>query len=92
MTNIQLLFFSGTFVAMIAVQFVLLYKMNKVENRINEVNGEIESLKSSNKKAIDFCNTLFDKLKEIVNKVNPLLAAAPDKNTDVHEAQIKEEE
>ena len=91
MTNIQLLFFSSIFVVMIVAQFVILYKMNKIGSRINDVNTEIEALKSSNKKALDFCNTLFDKLKEIVNKVNPLLEAAPD-NTEVHEAQIKEEE
>lgn len=75
---------------MIIAQFVILYKMSKFSDRINKVNTEIDSLKESNKKAIDFCNTLFDKLKEIVNKVNPLLKAAPD-NTEVHEAQIKEE-
>ena len=71
MTNIQLLFFSGLFAAMIVAQFVILYKMRKLEK-------VTEELQDKSKKALDFCNTLYDKLKEIVNKINPLLEAAPD--------------
>ena len=83
MTNIQLLFFSGLFAAMIVAQFVSLYKMRKLEK-------VTEELKDKNKKSLDFCNTLYDKLKEIVNKINPLLEAAPDTKGEVHEAEIKE--
>jgi hypothetical protein len=83
MTNIQLLFFSGLFAAMIVAQFVILYKMRKLEK-------VTEELQDKSKKALDFCNTLYDKLKEIVDKINPLLKVAPDTKGEVHEAEIKE--
>ena len=68
---------------MIVAQFVILYKMQKFDKRVSE-------LEDKNKKALDFCNTLYDKLKEIVDKINPLLKAMPD-DAEVHEAEIKEE-
>lgn len=82
MTNIQMLFFAGMFVVCTVTLFAAMYQIYKTNKRLAE-------LESSNKKALDFCNTLYDKLKEIVNKINPLLEAMPD-DAEVHEAEIKE--
>ena len=83
MTNIQMLFFAGMFMVCTVTLFAAMYQIHKTSKRLAE-------LESSNKKTQDFCNTLYDKLKEIVDKINPLLKAMPD-DAEVHEAEIKEE-
>lgn len=83
MTNIQILFLSVLIVINIAIYFVIFAKEYKRDKRVSNLEAENEKIK-------DYCNTLFDKLKEIVNKVNPLLASQT--NEDVQEAKVKDNE
>lgn len=80
MTNIQILFLSTLIITNIAIYFVIFvteYKRNK----------KVHDLEIENKKIKDYCNTLFDKLKEIVNKINPLLETQS--SGDIQEAMVK---
>lgn len=82
MQNIQIMFFSVIFTVMLVMYFFLLYRDMKREKQIKSTAKDLVQIK-------EYCNMLFDKLKEIVDKVNPILKDLPEDN--VQEAKIKEE-
>jgi len=88
MTNIQILFFCALTIVFIGVMFLLLWKVHKVETRIDGVEKKYEE---NINKLKDICTDIYGKLKEVVDRVNPLLA---DKMTDeeVFEAEFTDNE
>ena len=71
MTNIQILFFCGLSVVFIGVMFLMLWKVHKVRVEMDNLQKEhAEEMK----KMKELCNKIYEKLKEVVDKVNPLLA------------------
>lgn len=87
MTEIQILFFCGLAAVFIGVMFVLLWYVYKVKMDMANLRKEHEA---EMQKMKDLCNKIYDKLKEVVDKVNPLLAnttSSPTENTEVFEAE-----
>lgn len=89
MTNIQILFFCGLSVVFIGVMFLMLWKVHKVRVEMDNLQKEhTEEMK----KMKELCNKIYEKLKEVVDKVNPLLAGTVSQpNDEVFEAEYAEE-
>ena len=91
MTNIQVLFFCGLFAIMIAAQFFILWRQYRMNRRMDKLAENDEKFK-------ELSNKIYEKLKEVVDAVNPLLAKeeTTNKNDDVidvvpEEAFVEEE-
>jgi len=85
MTDIQILFFCGLSVVFIAVMFLMLWKVHKVQVAMNNLSKEHDEEMG---KVKDLCNKIYEKLKEVVEKVNPLLAGTVNQpDAEVFEAE-----
>ena len=87
MTNIQIMFFCGLSGVFIATMFLLLWKVHRVNVRISNLE---KSYKEDFGKLKELSNKIYEKLKEVVEKVNPLLASATsstNKNEDIVEVE-----
>ena len=75
MTNIQVLFFCGLFAVMIAAQFFILWRQYRMNRRMDKLAENDEKFK-------ELSNKIYEKLKEVVDAVNPLLAKEQSVNKD----------
>lgn len=83
MENIQILFFSGMITANIFLYFFIFWREKNREKRV-------KTIEENYVKVVDLYNSLFEKLKEVVVKVNPLIAAYDDnsdKNNEVYDVK-----
>lgn len=90
MTNIQIMLFCILTTLLVVSEVLLLIQYHLLKSKINKTTKLYEE---NINKMQGLCNKIYDKLKEVVDKVNPLLATAnaESKNDDVQEAVFVEE-
>lgn len=89
MTDIQIFFFCVLTTVLIISEIVLLWQFYRLKSKIKKTTEQYEE---NIEKMRSLCNKIYDKLKEVVDKVNPLLAQTDVKNDDsVQDAVFVEE-
>lgn len=89
MSNIQIFFFCVLTTILTISEIVLLWQYHRLKAKIKKTTEQYEE---NIEKMKSLCNKIYDKLKEVVDKVNPLLAQTnTTTNDNIQDAVFTEE-